>query len=154
MIPLAVFAVALLVLRGIGLRFPLFSSWRARARGALSEMLLFTAAAPFNAMRPDQIRMVPPSFPRPDLFVTVTGVLEILGAIGILVPRTRRLAGIGLVLLFIALFPANVSATLRDVTLGGRPATALWLRAPMQLFFIAVAWWTTTTATPAREARP
>ncbi len=95
--------------------------------------------------------MVPPSFPRPDLFVTVTGVLEILGAIGILVPGTRRLAGIGLVLLFLAVLPANVSAALRDVTLGGRPVTALWLRVPMQLVFIAVAWWTTTP--PAREAR-
>lgn len=149
MIPLAVFVVATLVLRGVGVRFPLFDSWRASARGALAVMLLFTAAAHFNAMRGDLIRMVPPSFPRPDLIVTVTGVLEILGAVGILVPRTRRLAGIGLILLFLSMFPANLSAALRDVTLGGRPATALWLRAPMQLFFMAVAWWTTQS----REAK-
>ena len=67
---------------------------------------------------------------------------------GILVPRTRRLAGIGLILLLLAMFPANVSAALRDVTLGGRPVTALWIRAPMQLFFIAVAWWTTRSQEP------
>jgi len=150
MIPLAVLVASTLVLRALGVRYPLFASWRASARGALSVMLLFTAAAHFNAMREDLIRMVPPSFPRPELFVTVTGVLEILGAIGILVPKTRRLAGIGLILLFLAMFPANVSAALRDVTLGGRPVTALWLRVPMQLLFIGVAWWTTQ----ARGERP
>ena len=152
MIPLALFVVATLVFRGLGIRVPTFASWKASARTALAVMLFFTAAAHFNAMRDDLIRMVPPPFPRPDVLVTVTGVLEILGAIGILVPRTRRLAGLGLILLFLAMFPANVSAALREVTLGGRPVTALWLRAPMQLFFIAVTLWTTTTQQ--REEKP
>ena len=146
MIPVALFAVAALVFRALGTRLPVFATWRASARAALAVMLFFTAAAHFNAMREDLIRMVPPSFPRPDVLVSVTGVLEILGAVGILIPRTRRLAGIGLILLFLAVFPANVSAALREVTLGGRPATALWLRIPMQIFFIAVAWWTTQTS--------
>jgi uncharacterized membrane protein len=113
-------------------------------------MLLFTAAAHFNAMRTDMIAMVPPAFPRPDLLVTLTGILEILAAIGILAPPTRRLAGLGLILLLVLMFPANVSAALRGVTLAGKPATALWLRLPMQLLFIGVAWWTTQP----RAARP
>jgi uncharacterized membrane protein len=124
------------------------ATWQDSGRWGLALMLLFAAAAHFNAMRPDLIRMVPPSFPRPDLLVTLTGVLEALAAVGILVPASRKFAGIGLVLLLLAMLPANVSAALRGVTLRGQPATALWLRVPMQLVFIAVAWWTSQPAGP------
>ncbi len=55
-------------------------------------MFCFTAAAHFNSMRPDMIAMVPPSVPNPEFMVTFTGICEILGAIGLLVPRTRRIA--------------------------------------------------------------
>jgi hypothetical protein len=40
------------------------------------------------------------------------------------------------------MFPANVKAAQDGLTLGGNPATALWLRAPMQILFIWLAWWT------------
>jgi len=49
-------------------------------RLALSGMFLLTASAHWGKRRPDLIRMVPSVFPRPDLLVTFTGVLEILGA--------------------------------------------------------------------------
>jgi uncharacterized membrane protein len=139
-----ILTVSTLLFRGLGaLGVAVWQSWPDAARWGLSVMLLFTATAHFNAMRGDLIAMVPPSFPHPDLLVTLTGILEILGAIGILVPRTRPLAGLCLILLFVILFPANVSASLRGVTLAGKPATTLWLRLPMQLLFIGVAWWTT-----------
>jgi uncharacterized membrane protein YphA (DoxX/SURF4 family) len=51
-------------------------------------------------------------FPRSDLIITATGILEILGAIGLMVPRTWRAAALCLVLLLVALFPANVYAAL------------------------------------------
>lgn len=76
----------------------------------------------------------------------MTGLCEILGAVGILVPGTRRLAGILLILFFIAVFPANVHAARSGASLGGRPATPLALRLPMQLLFIALAWWVTRPA--------
>jgi len=126
--------------------FESFANWQAAAGGGLSVMLLFTAAAHFNRMRPELVAMVPPSFPRPDLAVSLTGVLEVLAAAGILVPQTRRLAGLGLILLLAALLPANVSAARRGLTLGGKPVTPLSIRIPMQLAFIALAWWTTRTA--------
>ncbi len=69
--------------------------------------------------------MVPPRLPRPDLLVTVTGVLELVGAVGLLVPATARLAAAGLGLLMLAMFPANVSAARRRLTLAGRPVTPL-----------------------------
>src|SRR5215470_2631053 len=62
-------------------------------RGALAVMFFLTASAHWGRRRPDLIRMVPPIFPRPDLIVTITGVLEILGAIGLLIPALAPFAG-------------------------------------------------------------
>jgi uncharacterized membrane protein len=50
--------------------------------------------AHFNSMRTDLVAMVPPSIPNPELMVTFTGFCEVLGAIGLLVPRTRRMAAV------------------------------------------------------------
>jgi uncharacterized membrane protein len=122
------------------------ATWQDSTRWGLAAMLLFAASAHFTAMREDLIRMVPPSFPRPDLIVTLTGVLEVLAAVGMLVPATRRLAGVGLILLLVAMLPANISAALRGVTLAGKPVTGLWLRIPMQALFVGLAWWTTQPA--------
>ena len=71
----------------------------------------------------------------------MTGLLEIAGAIGLLVPTTRRLAAGGLGLLLVLLFPANMSASRRRVTLRGKPVTPLALRFPIQLLFLAVVLW-------------
>ncbi|MEP6918532.1 MAG: hypothetical protein ABJC89_23020, partial [Acidobacteriota bacterium] len=78
--------------------------------GSLASLLVLTGGAHFGSLRPDLIRMVPPAFPRPDLLVTVTGVLERVGAAGLIVPRTRNLARVALALLFVALLPANIPA--------------------------------------------
>ena len=85
-------------------------------------MFLLTASAHWGKRRPDLIRMVPKSFPRPDLLVTLTGVCEILGAIGLLVVPFARWAAIGLTLLLIAVFPANIRAAREGITIGGKPA--------------------------------
>src|SRR5215472_16274560 len=71
-------------------------------RAALGLMFLFTASAHWGKRRQDLIRMVPPLLPHPHLLVTVTGILEILGAIGLLVPRTAPAACICLALLLLA----------------------------------------------------
>jgi len=85
--------------------------------------------------------MVPPSFPNPRALVFATGVLEIARAIGLLLPPTRSLAAWGLVLILVALFPANVSAARRGLTLRGKPVTPLAMRLPIQLLFVAIALW-------------
>jgi uncharacterized membrane protein len=84
--------------------------WHTPLRFALAGMFLLTASAHWGKRRPDLVRMVPPGFPRPDLLVTLTGVLELLGAVGLLLPRLAPLAAGGLSLLLLALFPANVHA--------------------------------------------
>ncbi len=77
--------------------------------------------------------------------MSVTGVLEVLGAVGLLIPATRGLAGLCLVLLLVALLPANVSAARRGVPMRGRAPTPLRLRIPMQILFVALTLWATQT---------
>jgi uncharacterized membrane protein len=104
-------------------------------------MLFFTAAAHFNSMRPDMIAMMPPFIPAPEAMVTFTGICEILGAIGLLVPRTRRIAAVALIAFMIAVLPANIHAAQAGVTIGGSPATPIFPRVLLQLLFIALLWW-------------
>jgi uncharacterized membrane protein len=140
--PAVLLIAATLVLRGLGVvGVGAFATWLDSARVALALMFLFTAAAHFNRMKEDLVRMVPPSFPNPRALVLVTGLLEIAGAIGLLVPATQRLAAWGLAILLIALFPANVSAAKRGLTLRGKPVTPLALRLPIQLLFLGVCLW-------------
>lgn len=87
------------------------------------------------------VRIVPGALPAPLLLVQISGFFEVLGGLGLLVPRVRRAAGIGLVLLFIAVFPANVNMLLQSEPGGSIPLWALWLRLPFQLVFIALALW-------------
>src|SRR5512138_869482 len=138
MAPAILLVAATLVFRGLGaLGVGALDTWVESTRVALALMFLFTAAAHFNRMKGDLIRMVPPSFPNPGVLVFVTGVLEILGAIGLLVPATRHLAAWGLALMLLAMFPANVSAARRQLTLRGKPVTPLPIRLPIQLLFLA-----------------
>jgi uncharacterized membrane protein len=142
MLVLFVLLGSLLIFRGLGgAGFQAFASWAASARYALAVMLVFTASAHFTRMREDLIRMMPKWVPWPRGLVYFTGVCELAGAIGLLIPSLRFVAGIALIAFFILVFPANVKAARSEVTLGGRAATPLWLRAPMQLLFIALTWW-------------
>jgi uncharacterized membrane protein len=142
MAPLIVLVVVTLLARlagQLGVR-PL-RDWAAATRVGLAVMLCFTAAAHFNAMRADLVRMVPPSIPNPELMVTLTGVCEILGAIGLLVPRTRRIAAVALILFLLAVLPANIHAARAELTLRGAPVTPLVPRVALQLLFIGLVWW-------------
>ncbi|MFD2349684.1 hypothetical protein ACFSTC_10365 [Nonomuraea ferruginea] len=80
---------------------------------------------PFIALTGGFVAMIPSSFPRPALLVTLTGVLELAGAVGLLFAPVAPYAAIGLALLMIAMFPANVSAARRGLTLAGKPVTPL-----------------------------
>jgi uncharacterized membrane protein len=146
--PLIVLVTVTLLARLAGrLGVPSLRDWAAATRVGLAVMLGFTAAAHFNSMRPDLVRMVPPEVPNPGLVVTLTGVCEILGAIGLLVRRTRRVAAVALVLFLIAVLPANVHAARAGLELGGAPVTPLVPRVALQLLFIALVWWSGVRAT-------
>jgi uncharacterized membrane protein len=73
--------------------------------------------------------------------VTFTGICEILGAIGLLLPRTRRVAAIALILLLLALLPANIYAAQAGITLRGAPAPPIVPRVALQALFIGLLWW-------------
>jgi uncharacterized membrane protein len=92
-------------------------------------------------MKEDFVRMMPPSIPWPRGMVYFTGVCEIAGAVGLLLPEFRRAAAYALIAFFLAVLPANIHAARAGVYLRGKPATSLWLRIPMQVLFIAVAFW-------------
>ncbi|MEX5261593.1 DoxX family protein [Kocuria sp. CPCC 205263] len=108
-------------------------------RAGLAVMFLVTGVSHFVGLREDLVAMVPPVLPHPELLVTVTGVLELAGALGLLLPRTAAWAAGGLALLMVAMFPANVYAASAGLTLSGEPATALLPRAAMQLLYITAA---------------
>ncbi|MFG1674326.1 DoxX family membrane protein [Micromonospora sp. NPDC049282] len=113
--------------------------WHPALRVGLALMFLLTGTAHFTSRRANLVAMVPPTLPRPDLLVTLTGVLEIVGALALLAPVTARWAAAGLALLMLAMFPANVSAARRRLTLAGRPVTPLATRTALQVAFVAAA---------------
>jgi len=91
--------------------------------------------------------MMPPWLPWPLALVYVSGVAEVCGGIGVLFPFTRRWAGWGLVVLLIAIFPANLHVALQGRMPGFSfsPLT-LWLRLPFQVVLLAWVWWTSVAA--------
>lgn len=144
MAPLVVMIVGWLGFRLLGEMGALSGgdTWTGALRYALAAMFLFTAGSHFAPRtRQDLVRMVPPRLPKPELLVTVTGVLELLGAIGLLLPPFVNLAALALGLLLVAMFPANIYAAQHELTIAGRPATPLALRFPLQLFWVGALWW-------------
>ncbi len=139
---LIVLAVALVLARAAGaLGLKALDSWPAAVRAGLAAMLLFTSLAHFNSLRHDLARMIPPGVPSPMAMVYFTGLCEIAGAIGLLVPRTRRAAAWALIAFFLAILPANIHAARAGLSLAGNPVTPLAMRIPVQVLFIALTWW-------------
>jgi uncharacterized membrane protein len=105
----------------------------------LAAFFVFAGAMHFVIPRSYE-RIVPAWLPNAALLVMVSGVAEILGGIGVLIPGVQRYAGIGLIALLVAVFPANVEM-LRLAREAGAPFLAqagLWLRMPFQPVFV---WW-------------
>jgi len=100
-------------------------------------MFLLTASAHWGKRRADLIRMVPPAFPRPDLLVTLTGIAELAGVIGMLWTPVTRAASVGLAILLVAIFPANVYAARRQLAIDGRKVPGLFPRTVLQIVFLS-----------------
>ncbi|MEV1144568.1 DoxX family membrane protein [Micromonospora sp. NPDC049799] len=141
MIPLLALVIGAALARLAGLAgVDALDGWHPALRVGLALMLVLTGTAHFSrTRRADLVAMVPPGLPRPDLLVTATGALELAGAAALLVPVTARWAAAGLALLMLAMFPANVSAARRGLTLAGRPVTPIGTRTVLQIVFVATA---------------
>lgn len=115
-------------------------TFKAIARLILSALM--ATAGVFHFVHPVAfINAVPSYLPNASTLVSVSGVFEVLGAIGLLIPQTRRFSGIGLIALFIAVFPANVNMAIHANRFSEFPPIALWIRLPLQIVLIAWAWW-------------
>ena len=91
------------------------------------------------------IKIVPSFLPYPAEIVYITGVLEILGGIGLLIPQLRQAAAWGFVWLFIAVYPANINMAVNNIHIDNIP-DGNWfqaIRLPFQFVLIAWAWWLT-----------
>ena len=107
---------------------------------------LFFIAAGINHFRAPAlyVALMPPWLPQPAGLSAIAGAFEILGGAGVLVRGTRRMAGWGLIVLLIAIFPANVHVALAGHLEGSHvSATTLWLRLPLQGVLVAWVYWVT-----------
>jgi uncharacterized membrane protein len=105
---------------------------------------LFVGSGVLHFVRPGPyVRIVPPALPHPDALVLWSGVAEVLGGVGLLVPRARRPAAIGLVALLLAVWPANVQMYADARAAGASSAwqALLLARLPLQLVLMAGVWW-------------
>jgi len=103
--------------------------------------LLFTGAGVLHLVRPQPfVQIGPPVIPKAALMVFLSGLAEIAGGIGLLIPKTRIMARWGLAALLVAVFPANIYMAVRHIEPGGThvPNALLWLRLPLQPLLI---WW-------------
>lgn len=104
--------------------------------------LFFIAAGANHFLHtPFYMRIVPPYLPEHRLLVQLSGIFEIVGGIGVLISTTRRIAGIGLIALLIAVFPANLQMALHPAQyadIGSAPL--FYLRLPLQLVLLAWVW--------------
>jgi len=119
-------------------RFRISSSTRARV--GLSLFFLFTAVGHF--VRTEEMgAMLPPAIPYRIELIYLTGVLELLGALGVWIPGLMRLTGVCLILMLVGILPANIYSAINHVEFGGHAAGPVYLliRVPFQLFLI---WWT------------
>ena len=154
MVPLFVLLISFVLLFGVGVMgVRKLSSPKEAARIALAVMFLFTAATHFTGMKHDYLAMIPDLLPKNLWLIYFTGLLEFAGAIGLLFSRWCRAAGICLIFLLIAMFPANVYAALQNIPFRGEPPTPLGIRTLMQAFFIGMLWWSTVKA-PSKEKLP
>jgi len=107
--------------------------------------VFFVVAGANHFRTPDiYLGMMPPWLPRPLTLIYISGAAEVLGGIGVLVPFTRRFSGWGLIVLLIAIFPANLHMALQGHMPGfDFSPTVLWVRLPFQLVLMAWVWWST-----------
>src|SRR5690625_3127048 len=125
-----------MILSRIGILFR-HETNRGLAAFAMAIFLIFFGISHFFLVN-EMILMIPKIFPYPDFIVYATGVIEIILAIGLIIPKTRRLSGIFIALYFIAVFPANIVKAMSDIDIQGTFNSPMmsWMRLLFQPIFI------------------
>lgn len=134
---LVAFVIAVFSLKGINGHY----DFALAGRIAMSVMLVFTSVAHF-AFTKGMEMMLPRFIPFKKGMVYFTAIIEILAAIGLLIPTLRTLTAWLLILFFILILPANINAAIKHVdhekkSFEGKGVKYLWFRVPLQFFFIA-----------------
>ena len=105
--------------------------------------LVFVVAGLLHFTAPGAYERIMPSYlPLHRELVYLSGACEVLGGLGLFPKRTRAAAGVGLILLLLAVLPANVQMLL-DARDAGKPSwwvSLLWIRLPLQLVLVAWVW--------------
>jgi uncharacterized membrane protein len=120
---------------------PRVSTRRDRSRAICAGV--FVAAGLAHFVAPQFYRpMMPPWLPAHDLLILLSGIGEVAGGIGLMIPRVRVAAAYGLIALLIAVFPANIQMLINAIADGapGLFQAGLWLRLPLQLVLIRWVW--------------
>ena len=133
---LCVFAISLLAFKIFKGSFEYATSGRI----AMSLMLLFTAIGHF-AFTKGMSMMLPAFMPYKTVIIYLTGIIEIVAAIGLFIPSTRVLTGWLLIIFLILILPPNIYAAINQIdyqkgTFDGNGLIYLWFRVPLQLLFI------------------
>lgn len=113
-------------------------------RGVLAVSIIVVGVLHF--VKPYEFaRIVPALFPDPVSLVYISGLFEILGGVGLMIPWLSLPAAWGLIALFIAVFPANINQAINSISIPGIPhhPWLYWFRLPLQAVLIAWAWWYT-----------
>jgi uncharacterized membrane protein len=108
---------------------------------AMCLMLCFTALGHFKFAR-GMAMMIPAPIPFKEAIVLITGIAEIVLGVCLMFSSLREVAGMILIILFIVMLPANISAAIRHLdyekgTFTGSGTNYLWFRVPLQMLFIA-----------------
>lgn len=130
------FVISLFVIKIIKKEYSITLS----ARIAMSTMLLFTAIGHFVFTK-GMVLMVPKFIPFKETLIYITGIFEILLAIGLLIPNLKIVSGWMLVFFLLLMLPANIYASINNInyqkaTFDGNGIAYLWFRIPLQILFI------------------
>src|SRR5690625_2133788 len=113
-----------------------WASWPGAAAAGMAVVFLFTGITHFLEPQRSGLEAIVPAFvPDPALAVTLSGLVEFVLAVGLVIPRTRRWAALAAVIFLLAVFPANVIAS-GQVSHPAAPTTPLLPRTLLQLVFI------------------
>tara|TARA_A100001391_G_scaffold201626_1_gene189125 strand:- start:228 stop:650 length:423 start_codon:yes stop_codon:yes gene_type:complete len=132
------------------------TSW-IRVSSIVLLVILFVAGGVNHFVSPEvYLKIMPDYLPWQRSLVYVSGFFEILGGVGMAIPRLRRAAGCGVIALLITVFPANVDMVVNSDQFPSIPYWALVARLPLQGLLIAWVWWATVrhpdTADSAKDA--
>jgi uncharacterized membrane protein len=123
---------------------------RVRSAALLLLAIFFVFAGVNHFANPDfYVAIMPPYLPAHLELVYLSGVFEVIGGLAALAPATRALAGWGLVLLLMAVYPANIHMAMHPEQFPDVPVWGLYARLPLQIVFVAWAWWATRPDAPA-----